>query len=119
MQNLRDKRKNRSKKCRFLILKSGNIRLSVHRTNMHIYAQLIDDKIQKTITSASSLDSILEKKDGITGGNITGAIAVGRLLAERAIKLGITTIAFDRSGYKYHGRVKALAEAARENGLIF
>lgn len=118
MSNLKNKRNLRSKKTRILIAQSGNIRLSVHRSNSHIYAQLIDDKERKTITSASSLE-FREKGDKTSGGNVAAAAIIGKKIADKAKQFGITKIAFDRSGYKYHGRVKALAEAARENGLIF
>ena len=87
-------------------------RLNVFRSNKQIYAQVIDDKAGVTIASASSLDL----KDGA---NIEGAKSVGKLLAERASKKGVTKVVFDRGGYLYHGRVKALAEAAREAGLEF
>lgn len=118
MPNLKDKRNLRAKRTRIMIAKSGNIRLSVHRSNAHIYAQLIDDKERKTITSASSLE-FRENSDKAFGGNVAAAAIIGKKIADKAKQLGITKIAFDRSGYKYHGRIKALAEAARENGLIF
>jgi large subunit ribosomal protein L18 len=89
-------------------------RLSVFRSNTNIYAQLIDDVNGVTIASASSLKDV---KKG--AGNVDGAKTVGKLLAERAIAKKITSVVFDRSGYLYHGRVKALAEAAREAGLEF
>lgn len=88
-------------------------RLSVYRSNKAIYVQLIDDVAQETLLSARSQEL------GLTGANITTATAVGKLIAERALEKGINTIVFDRSGYLYHGRVKALAEAAREAGLQF
>jgi large subunit ribosomal protein L18 len=91
-------------------------RLSVHRTPRHIYAQVIAPAGDKVIASASTLDSDLRK--GATG-NISAATAVGQLVAKRAKEAGIDKVAFDRGGYKYHGRVKALAEAARETGLEF
>jgi large subunit ribosomal protein L18 len=89
-------------------------RLNVFRSNKGIYCQIIDDVAQVTLVSASSLD-IKE----VNGGNVLGATAVGKLIAERALAKGITTVVFDRGGYIYHGRVKALAEAAREAGLEF
>ena len=95
---------------------SGRPRLSVFRSAKHIYAQLIDDVAGVTIASASSLD----KEAGVqSGGNIDAATAVGTLIAKRAQEKGLTEIVFDRGGYLYHGRVKALAEAAREAGLQF
>lgn len=93
-------------------------RLSVHRTNKQIYVQVIDDKAGVTLAAASTLDKDL--RDTMkSGGNKDAAAAVGKLIAERATKAGVTTVAFDRGAFKYHGRVKALAEAAREGGLSF
>jgi len=94
----------------------GQIRLSVHRTPRHIYAQIISAEGDKVIASASTLDSAL--RGGATG-NIGAAAEVGKLVAARAKAAGVEKVAFDRSGYKYHGRVKALANAARESGLEF
>jgi large subunit ribosomal protein L18 len=93
-------------------------RLSVHRSNKEIYAQVIDDVAGVTVASASTLEKDL-KGALKSGGNIDAASAVGKLIAERAVKAGIKEVAFDRGGYQYHGRVKALAEAAREGGLSF
>ncbi|QOJ25039.1 MAG: 50S ribosomal protein L18 [Gammaproteobacteria bacterium] len=116
--NSKNKRIKRSKKARAIIAKLGLIRLSVHRSNSHIYAQLIDDKNNKVITSASTLEP--EVRSALnSGGNIKAAVLVGKRIADKGIKFGIANIAFDRSGYKYHGRVKALANAARESGLKF
>lgn len=93
-------------------------RLSVFRSARHIYAQLIDDSSGRTIVSASTLGK--EFRDEQTwGGNVTAARIVGRLIAEKAIAQGISEVVFDRNGFLYHGRVKALAEAAREAGLKF
>jgi len=93
-------------------------RLNVFRSNKHIYAQLIDDIKGHTIVSASTLDS--EIKEQISnGGNIEAAIKVGEIVAKRAIEKGIKKVVFDRGGYLYHGRIKALADSARENGLEF
>ncbi len=118
MLNLKEKRIKRSQKTRKRISELGVIRLSIHRTNLHIYAQLIDDKSNKTITSASTLEP--EVRKGISSGsNIMAAAIIGKRIAEKGKKCGILNIAFDRAGYKYHGRVKALADAARENGLKF
>lgn len=89
-------------------------RLNVFRSNKAIYAQIINDVAQTTLVSASSL----ELKE-VNGGNIAGAAAVGKLIAEKALEKGIKTVVYDRGGYIYHGRVKALAEAAREAGLEF
>ena len=89
-------------------------RLCVFRSNTQIYAQIIDDETRTTLCSASSLDKSLKLK---SGSNVEAATAVGKLIAENAKKAKITKVVFDRGGYLYHGRVKALAEAARENGL--
>jgi large subunit ribosomal protein L18 len=96
----------------------GRPRLSVFRSSKHIYAQIIDDSKGATLAAASSLDS--ELKGALkTGADIGAAAQVGKLIAERAVKAGITEVVFDRGGYIYHGRVKALADAAREGGLSF
>jgi large subunit ribosomal protein L18 len=98
-------------------------RLSVHRTSQHIYAQVIDDHAARTLAAASTLDPGVrdEIKSGAikNGANIDAAKAVGRLLAERAKAAGVTDVRFDRGGYIFHGRVRALADAAREAGLNF
>lgn len=91
-------------------------RLNVFRSNGNIFAQIIDDSADKTLVSASSIDKELKLENG---GNIDAAVKVGELLAKRAKKAKITKVTFDRGGYLYHGRVKALADAARENGLEF
>lgn len=90
-------------------------RLAVFRSLKHIYAQIIDDRAGRTLVSASSN----EKGAQASGGNLAGARAVGQLVAERAREKGITRVVFDRGGYLYHGRIKALADAAREAGLEF
>ncbi len=118
MLNLKQKRIRRSRKTRNKISELGVIRLSIHRTNLHIYAQLIDDKNSKIITCASTLE-LEVRKEAKSGSNVMAAALIGKRIAEKGIQCGITKIAFDRAGYKYHGRVKALAEAARENGLKF
>jgi len=107
----------RARKSRSKMREINALRLSVHRTPQHIYAQIIEPT-GNTIASASSIDKAL-KADLKTGGNIDAATAVGKLIAERARDKGVESVAFDRSGFKYHGRVKALAEAAREAGLKF
>ena len=91
-------------------------RLSVHRTPRHIYAQIISSRGDTILASASTLDKSLRAN---ATGNINAAAAVGKLVAERALKSGVKKVAFDRSGFKFHGRVKALANSARENGLEF
>src|ERR1051326_5010340 len=93
-------------------------RLAIFRSNKHIYAQIIDDSKGTTLTAASSLDADA-KADVKKGGNIAAAKAVGKLVAQRAKAKGIEAVLFDRGGYLYHGRIKALAEAAREAGLKF
>jgi len=90
-------------------------RLNVFRSNKHIYAQLIDDVNGVTLASASTLD----KDVNVTASNIDAAVKVGELVAKRAVEKGVTEVVFDRGGYLYHGRIKALADAARENGLEF
>ncbi len=93
-------------------------RLNVYRSLEHIYGQLVDDSAGKILVSASSLDKAV-RKELKGGGNVAAARVIGRILAERAKAKGVTEVVFDRGGYKYHGRVKALAEAAREAGLRF
>ncbi len=92
-------------------------RLAVFRSVKHIYAQVIDDAVGHTLAAASSNEK--NAKSGVDGGNVAGAKAVGKLLAERAKEKGVKSVVFDRGGYLYHGRVKALADAAREGGLEF
>ena len=96
---------------------SGHLRLSVHRSSKHIYAQVIDDNSGQTLAAASTLEADL-KVQGSTS-NSTAAAVVGKVVAERAKEKGVEIVVFDRGGYIYHGRVKALAEAAREAGLKF
>jgi large subunit ribosomal protein L18 len=97
---------------------SARPRLNVFRSNKHIYAQVIDDSLGTTLVSASTLDK--EIRDSITnGGSVEAARKVGELVAKRALEKGLTAVVFDRGGYLYHGRVQALAEAAREAGLQF
>ena len=96
----------------------GRVRLSVFRSGRHIYAQIIDDAQGKTLASASSLEK--EMRDELrTGADKDAAVAVGKLVAERAVAAGVTEVVFDRGPYLFHGRVKALADAAREGGLEF
>lgn len=108
----------RARRTRLKIAKLGVARLCVHRTNCHIYAQVIDASGGRVLTAASSLEKSL-RSEIKNGGNIEAARLVGQRIAERAKEAGVTRVAFDRSGYAYHGRVKALAEAAREHGLQF
>lgn len=107
----------RAVKSRAKIKQLGKVRLCVHRTPQHIYAQLID-VTGKVLGAASTVDKEIKSKIKY-GGNISVATQVGKSIAEIATKVGITEVAFDRSGYKFHGRVKALAEAARKGGLKF
>ena len=110
----------RKQRVRLALRRSGGgrPRLSVFRSSKHIYAQVIDDLKGETLASASSLEKTM-REGGKTGANIDAAKAVGKLLAERAVKNGVTEVVFDRGSYLYHGRVKALAEGAREGGLEF
>ena len=110
------KRQKRATKTRSKIESSENNRLTVFRSNSHIYAQVSTFDGSQVIASASTTESSV-KSD--TNGNIEAASKVGKLIAERALEKGIDKVAFDRSGYKFHGRVKALAESAREAGLSF
>ncbi len=116
-QNLQQRRRER---LRYQLRQKsgGRPRLSVFRSGKHIYAQIIDDAQHRTLAAASSLDKDL-KADGKNGANKDAAAAVGKLVAERAVAAGVTAVVFDRGSYLYHGRVKALADAAREGGLAF
>jgi large subunit ribosomal protein L18 len=109
-------RQRRARKTRIRIRLAGAHRLCIHRSSQHIYAQIIAPEGDRVVASASTLTK--ELRDSLKGtGNIAAAAAVGKEIAERAKKAGIEQVAFDRSGFKYHGRVKALADAAREAGL--
>ena len=111
-----ESRKRRARKSRVRLRTARVTRLTVHRTPRHIYAQVIAPEGNSVLASASTLDKDL--RSGATG-NIEAAAKVGALIAERAKAAGVTEVAFDRAGFKYHGRVKALADAAREGGLEF
>lgn len=108
----------RGTRTRARIRELGAHRLCVHRTPRHIYAQIISPDGSSTIASASTLDKQIAQGLKSTG-NIDAAKAIGVAIAERAKAAGVTQVAFDRSGFRYHGRIKALADAARENGLAF
>jgi large subunit ribosomal protein L18 len=108
----------RALKTRSRIRTLGVLRLCVHRTPRHIYAQVIAPDGGKVLASASTLDKEVRGRIKYSG-NSAAATAVGKAIADRAKKAGITKVAFDRSGFKYHGRIKALADAARENGMEF
>ncbi|MGA8008524.1 MAG: 50S ribosomal protein L18 [Thiomonas sp.] len=95
------------------------VRLSVHRTNQHIYASIISAEGDRILASASTVEADVRGQLNGQGGNLAAAVAVGTRIAEKAKAVGIDTVAFDRSGFRFHGRVKALAEAAREAGLKF
>ncbi len=112
----RTSRIRRAKRPRIKIRELGVNRLSVHRTPKHIYAQVIAADGGHTLASASTLDPEVRKEVGC-GGNVAAAKVVGRLVAERAKSAGVESVAFDRSGFRFHGRIKALADAAREAGL--
>ena len=108
----------RARRGRSKIRELGANRLTVHRTPRHMYAQVIAPNGSEVLASASTLDPEV-KKDLSGTGNASAAAVVGKILAERAKKAGVTEVSFDRSGFMYHGRIKALADAARENGLQF
>jgi large subunit ribosomal protein L18 len=113
-----DKRERRTQRIRRRIRELHAGRLCVHRTPRHIYAQIIDASGSQVLAAASTLEA--EMRQSLKhGGNIEAAKAIGKRIAERAVAKGVKRVAFDRSGFKYHGRVKALADAARENGLEF
>jgi large subunit ribosomal protein L18 len=109
----------RAARARAKIRELGAHRLCVHRSPRHIYAQIISPSGDRVVTSASTLDKEYRESAAGFSGNVAAASAVGRMVAERARAAGIEQVSFDRSGFKYHGRVKALADAARENGLKF
>lgn len=108
----------RARKTRARIAELKMVRLAVFRTNCHIYAQIIDETGGKVLASASTLEAETRADIG-NGGNVNAAAVVGKRIAEKAKAAGIQTVSFDRSGFKYHGRIKALADAAREHGLVF
>jgi large subunit ribosomal protein L18 len=108
----------RARKTRARIAELKKVRLTVYRTNCHIYAQIIDETGGKVLASASTLE-VEVRADIANGGNVDAAAAIGKRIAEKAKAAGIETVSFDRSGFKYHGRIQALAEAAREHGLVF
>jgi len=113
-----DARQRRARKTRAKIAGQKAVRLVISRSNLHIYAQIISASGDQVLASASTVEVDL-KKDVANGGNIAAAVLVGKRIAEKAKSAGVVEVAFDRSGYKYHGRVKALADSAREHGLQF
>lgn len=114
----KETRLRRARRARARIKELGATRLCIHRTPRHIYAQIIAPEGDRVVASASTLDGDVRKNVEKTGG-AAAAVVVGKVIAERARAAGVTRVAFDRSGFKYHGRVKALADAARESGLEF
>ena len=114
----KEARVRRARKTRVRIAEQCATRLTVSRSNCHIYAQLIAPSGDKVLASASTLEADV-RNDVKNGGNRAAAAAIGKRIAERAKALGIESVAFDRAGYRFHGRVKALADAAREGGLKF
>ena len=116
MKDKKQSRLRRARKLRAKISRQGVKRLSVHRTSQHIYAQVIDETGANVLAAASTLDASVKKEVKNTS-NVEAATAVGKRVAELAKNAGVEEVAFDRSGFRYHGRVKALAEAAREAGL--
>jgi large subunit ribosomal protein L18 len=118
MLNKTEARQRRARKTRARIAEQKTDRLAIHRSNLHIYAQVISAAGGKVLASASTLEGEV-RKELANGGNAKAAAIVGKRIAEKAKSAGVTQVAFDRSGYKYHGRVKALADAAREHGLKF
>ena len=125
MFSKQEKRVRRSKQTRVRIAMQRVARLAIHRTNLHIYASVISDDGTRVLASASTVEADLRKelagdsKVSGKGGNVAAAAAVGKRIAEKAKAAGVDRVAFDRSGFAYHGRVKALADAAREGGLQF
>jgi len=118
MLNKNKSRQRRALKTRARIAEKKVVRLAIHRTNLHIYAQVISADGGTVLASASTMEAEVRKSVG-NGGNAAAAALIGKRIAEKAKSAGVTAVAFDRSGNKYHGRIKALAEAARENGLQF
>ena len=114
----KDSRQRRARSTRMKIRDQEAVRLCIHRTPQHIYAQIISSDSAHVLASASTLDKQVKSNLKSTG-NVEAAKVVGKLVAQRALDAGITKVAFDRSGFNYHGRVKALADAARECGLQF
>ena len=116
-KELFERRRARSRK-KLRTVANGQPRLTVHRSSKHIYAQIIDDQVGNTVAAASTLDAVFKNASKATA-NAAAAAVVGKLVAERAKAKGIDAVVFDRGGYIFHGRVKALADAAREAGLNF
>jgi large subunit ribosomal protein L18 len=112
-------RQRRAARARAKIRELGTFRLCIHRTPRHIYAQVISPDGGKVVASASTVEKSLRQSISGNSGNTAAAVMIGKAIAERAKSAGVEQVAFDRSGFRYHGRVKALADAAREGGLQF
>jgi large subunit ribosomal protein L18 len=119
MLNKKEQRLRRARQTRIRIATQGVARLTVNRTNLHIYASVISGDGGKVLATASTAEVEVRKALSGKGSNVAAAQAIGKRLAEKAIAVGVDKVAFDRSGFAYHGRVKALADAAREAGLQF
>ncbi len=119
MWNKKQYRLRRAKKLRNLLYLNNKLRLVVHKTSRHIYAQVISADNKYIITSASTVEKKIKKSLNYHTGNITASKLIGKIIALRTLKKGITNIVFDRSGYKYHGRILALANVLREYRLLF
>ena len=121
MLTKKEQRLRRSRQTRIRIAQQGVARLSVNRTNLHIYASVVSEDGTKVLASASTAEAEVRSQIGAAGkgGNVAAATLIGKRIAERAKAAGVEKVAFDRAGFAYHGRVKALAEAAREAGLQF
>ena len=117
----KEQRLRRARQTRLRIAKQGAVRLAVHRSNLHIYAAIVSEDGTRVLASASTVEKDVREQLGAVGkgGNAAAAAIIGKRIAEKAKAAGIDKVAFDRSGFAYHGRVKALAEAAREAGLQF
>ena len=121
MLTKKEQRLRRSRQTRIRIATQGVARLTVNRTNLHIYASVISGDGTKVLAAASTAEAEIRKEIGASGkgGNVAAAQAIGKRIAEKAKAAGVEKVAFDRAGFAYHGRVKALADAAREAGLLF
>ena len=121
MMTKKEQRLRRSRQTRIRIATQGVARLTVNRTNLHIYASVISGDGTKVLAAASTAEAEIRKEIGASGkgGNVAAAQAIGKRIAEKAKAAGVEKVAFDRAGFAYHGRVKALADAAREAGLQF
>ena len=119
MLNKKEQRLRRSRQTRLRIAQQRVVRLTVYRSNQHVYASVISEDGSRVLASASTAEKEVREQLGGNGGNVAAATLIGKRIAEKAKAAGIEAVAFDRSGFAYHGRVKALADAAREAGLQF